>query len=242
VNLIPLATWIAALGVLPAWLAFQRWRGRDPLGRGTRLAIWPLSLLATGLVVVAGGGMDPLGLGRPGARTVGVALVATIAMVIVWPLITRIQPRSGAPDVVESSVYRSLAALPFGYRAFLVLTAGVNEELLYRGVGVGFGRVFFGSFALAAALSLFVFTAAHLRWGRAYLLSVLYSGSVLTLAFALTGDLIACMLAHTLVDALGLLAGPALRARYARAAAGVADDGDEGAHATGHPDVRDPRG
>lgn len=212
-SVIPFMAWASAMGVLPAWLALQRRRGRDALGGGTRLAIWPLSLLATALAVAAGGRIDAFGLGPPDARTVGVALVATVGMLGAWPLLARLRRRSGAPDVVETEMFRSIAALPFGYRAFLVLTAGVNEELLYRGVGVGFGGLVLGSLPLAAVLSLLVFTVAHLRWGRAHLLSVVYAGAVLTLAFVLTQDLLACMLAHTLVDAVGLLAGPALRAR-----------------------------
>lgn len=215
-SLYPFATWAAALGVLPAWLAFQRRRGRDGLDPGTRFALWPISLVAIGMAIAAGAGANALGLRAPTPHALGVALVAATAMLLAWPLIARFQRRRGAPGVVETGVYRSITSLPLGYRSFLVLTAGVTEELLYRGVGVGFGSVLFGNPALVAAVALLVFTLAHRRWGRAHLLSVVYSGAVLTITFLSTQDLFACMLAHTLVDVAGLLVAPALRARHAR--------------------------
>jgi membrane protease YdiL (CAAX protease family) len=137
-----------------------------------------------------------------------------------WPVLQSLQRRTGGQATVDSERFRKLVALPLAHRAFLVLTAGVTEELLYRGYGIGVGSLLLGGTATALAVSLAVFTVAHLSWGIAHLASVLWAGAVLSLLLVIRGDLLACMLAHTAVDAVGLLVAPMAIARQRQRRAG----------------------
>lgn len=78
---------------------------------------------------------------------------------------------------------------------------------------------------LAALVPLAVFTLAHLSaWGWGHLVGVLFGGALLTGLYLWQRDLVACMIAHTIIDTMML---PALlkrveRNRVAGGAAGTA--------------------
>ncbi|MFN7571908.1 MAG: CPBP family intramembrane glutamic endopeptidase [Betaproteobacteria bacterium] len=213
---------IALLGV-PLLSLLGRRFGLDPLGWSSRLALWALAAAVLAIALALPGGTDHLGLGAPTASTWVLALTATLALGAVFPLVGAVQSRLGFQPTEKLAQFKQLAALPFGYRVFIVLTAGVTEEVLYRGYAIGIGAQLFGSVGVAAVLSLLVFTVAHLRWGLGHLISVLIAGGALTLLFVLTGDLWACMLAHALVDAMGVLVAPAVMARRGRLRADATD-------------------
>lgn len=66
---------------------------------------------------------------------------------------------------------QSLLRPPLGHRSFVVMTAAVTEEVLYRGYAIGVGQHLLGSTWLACALSIAAFTLGHLRWGLAHLVA-----------------------------------------------------------------------
>lgn len=68
-------------------------------------------------------------------------------------------------------------------------------------------------------LSLTIFVAAHSGWGVGHLLSVTWAGLVLSLLFVWSHDLVACAIAHTMIDAVGHILAPwgmSLRAKRAQ--------------------------
>ena len=204
----------------PALLLAARRRGGNTLGLLPRLSLWAIAAACLWIASIAvPGGLLASGLGAAGWHSVSAGLLAFAAVLSAWPLLHGLQRLTGGQPTTESERFKQLVALPVGYRAFIVLTAGVTEEVLYRGYGIGVGATLLGGMGTALLLSLAIFTLAHWSWGVAHLASVLWAGTVLSLLFVLTHDLLACIIAHTLVDAVGVLLAPvALSRRAARGA------------------------
>ncbi len=96
-------------------------------------------------------------------------------------------------------------------RVMLVITAGGFEETLYRGYGIERLSRYFGGKHVAAAISLAFFTLAHASSvGTAALLPILIVASLVTILYLWRRDLLLNMVAHTTIDAMGLLVIPAL--------------------------------
>jgi membrane protease YdiL (CAAX protease family) len=102
-------------------------------------------------------------------------------------------------------------AWPLWLRVLAVLTGGAAEELLYRGYAQTRLEQLTGSAPLAAALSVLAFALAHgPLWGLGPVVTFLFSGGFLAAFFLWRRDLLANVVAHVAVDALGLvLTGPA---------------------------------
>ncbi len=145
-----------------------------------------------------------------GAIGAGVAVVMTLAA---WPLAQRLQTRAGATSTLQSDAFREIVAQPLSYRLFLVVTAAVTEEILYRGFAIGVGGQILGSAPAAIALSLVAFVGAHYRWGITHMASVLWAAIVLTVLFVSTRDLWACIASHGVIDLIGLVVAPAMLRR-----------------------------
>jgi membrane protease YdiL (CAAX protease family) len=96
-------------------------------------------------------------------------------------------------------------------RVMLVITAGVFEETLYRGYAVERLSRYFGGKYVAAAISLALFTLAHASAvGAAALLPISIVASLVTMLYLWRRDLLLNMVAHSTIDAMGLLVIPAL--------------------------------
>jgi len=188
----------------------------------SRVVLWMLAACA--FAVVAGSYPNwqaVVGVQLFGISTVLAATVAAACILATWPLIQLLQRAVGASEITNNSSFRSLASYAFPYRVFLVATAAVTEEVLYRGYGIGVGSMLFNSTAVAVAVSLAFFVAAHFRWGFAHLLWVLIAGGALSALYVISESLIACIIAHAIVDAVGLLLAPALLSRRKQIAPAV---------------------
>ncbi|WP_017604658.1 CPBP family intramembrane glutamic endopeptidase [Nocardiopsis alkaliphila] len=89
------------------------------------------------------------------------------------------------------------------------VTAGVCEEIVFRGlliaVGVSFGLPLYA----AAGSALAIFTFAHLYQGKKNMLFVALLGFALTYLYLRTGSLLMPIIVHILVDLRALLLTPA---------------------------------
>ena len=100
---------------------------------------------------------------------------------------------------------------PLWLRLFMLITAGVVEEALYRGFAIERLTALTGKRWLAALIALLGFVAAHLPfWGLGAIATPIVGGAFFTLIYLWRGDLVACMVAHLAVDSVGLLLAPAL--------------------------------
>ncbi|MFV0279475.1 MAG: CPBP family intramembrane glutamic endopeptidase [Rhodoblastus sp.] len=100
---------------------------------------------------------------------------------------------------------------PLWLRLFMLVTAGVAEEALYRGFAIERLSALTGRRWLAALIALCAFVAAHMPfWGLGAIATPIVGGGFFTLIYLWRRDLVACMVAHIAVDSVGLLLAPAL--------------------------------
>lgn len=99
-----------------------------------------------------------------------------------------------------------ILSMPFWERVLLVLRAAVVEEILFRGYMIEKVRQLTGSVALAVAISVVAFTAAHFAgWGLVQLIPVSAGALILALLYVWRRDLPGNILAHFLTDGTGFL-------------------------------------
>ncbi len=102
-----------------------------------------------------------------------------------------------------------LLALPLWVRVVAVATGGVAEEVLFRGYAITRLEALSGSRIFAAAFSVSVFALAHWPlWGVGPVLTFVLSGGFLAAWFLWRRDLVANIVAHVVVDSMGLLFVP----------------------------------
>lgn len=186
----------------------------NPLSLASRMLLWLLAAVAFALAARSGEAW-PL---RIGATTFGwldllstvVAIIAMLAGAIAWPpLMTKL----GVKGSMGSDLQKKIYSLSAPYRLFLVTTAAVAEEMLYRGYAIGIGQEVWGSLTVALVVSLLVFVGAHVTHGAKALVTVFWISLLMSLLFVITNSLWACIVAHFVVDAFGILLVPWLMAR-----------------------------
>ncbi|WP_343730357.1 CPBP family intramembrane glutamic endopeptidase [Duganella sp.] len=117
--------------------------------------------------------------------------------------------RMGKEDTSQGLM--QLTEMPLWFRCAVPLTAGITEEIMFRGYPIERLHELTGSWWLAALIPLAVFTLAHLgSWSWKHLIGVGLAGTLLTGLYLWQRDLIACMIAHALIDSV-LIFLPALR-------------------------------
>ncbi|NJL56097.1 CPBP family intramembrane metalloprotease [bacterium] len=106
-----------------------------------------------------------------------------------------------------------LTLLPIWYLVLAVMVGGTTEEILYRGYATERLSEFTGSYWSGSILALIAFGLAHVpMWGWTPALTTVISGSLLTLFYLWTGDLLSCIIAHIVTDSVGIIM-PALQRR-----------------------------
>jgi membrane protease YdiL (CAAX protease family) len=187
--------------------------GRLPRQALEQLAMWVLLVAVLWVVLVLEGRpLASIGL-RPFAWSSigwGIALAALL-MWVVAPIGPRLSAKLGLAGFEAGLA--SFATLPLWLKIVAVLGGGVVEETLFRGFAIERLAEASGSYLLAAASTLVFFALLHLpMWGWGPVLSISISGAVLTAFYVSRQDLLANIVAHTIVDAMGLIVVPS-RAR-----------------------------
>lgn len=164
---------------------------------------WALAVGVVGFVVVVEGRpLDSLGLAAVTVRDVLVAGVVVGGTAVVGSVAVQV---AGLQDVDDAAVF--LLAQPTRRKLALAVTAGVTEELVYRGYLLERTLEATASPALAAGLSLVAFVAAHLpgRPARSVLAQTLGVSVGLVVAYLLVRNVLVLAAVHAAVDALVLL-------------------------------------
>lgn len=200
----------------PLLLWSLRRRGVDTIGVVARLSLWLITAIACLILVQEPGWRGYAGVSEPMWRTLGWAALAVVLSFVGASVIRRAQGAAPEAALEASEQFGKVAALSQPRRMLLVVTAGVTEEVLYRAYAIGLGSYLLGSTWLAAGLSLVAFTLGHFRWGLAHLWPVFWAGAVMSGVFVASRDILACVLAHVLVDAVGVFVAPAMLERQKR--------------------------
>jgi membrane protease YdiL (CAAX protease family) len=99
-----------------------------------------------------------------------------------------------------------LTHMPVWFLLFAAITGGVVEELLYRGYAIERLAALTGNYGWAGLISTTVFALLHLpMWGWGPVATFFVSGGLLALFYIWTQDLVACMIGHTITDAVGFI-------------------------------------
>jgi membrane protease YdiL (CAAX protease family) len=195
------------------WPAFKRRLARDPAGARTfeyRRAIaqqWVLAIAALALWAKAGRPWADLGLRAPEGWRLALAVVLIAALAGLNAVqITTVRARPATRERLRALfIDRKLDdILPHGTRELgwmyaLSLTAGVVEELLFRGYIIAVLAPILSWWG-AAVVSVAAFGVLHAYQGRAGIVRTAVVGAVITLFVAATGSLIPAMVLHALID------------------------------------------
>ncbi|GLW11092.1 hypothetical protein Misp01_62200 [Microtetraspora sp. NBRC 13810] len=224
--MIPLALSVLLIAYLAAgspWLGKRSYnrlaRERDTPRTYERLVGWWMAELwaLAGLALVIVGLSPELDLARiglvPGAdlpTLAGMLVGAAVAAVLIVLLLRRSQR-----DVAGTTAFQAIMPRTPAERWFAMgmsVTAGVTEEIVYRGLLIGLGVHVFGlPLPVAAGLALAIFVAGHLYQGSKGMAVVTLAGLGLTLLYLRTGSLVLPIVLHVLIDVRSFLFLPAKR-------------------------------
>ena len=148
-----------------------------------------------------------IGLRRPGWLTIVLGLGGAVACLLVGKLVgeavNQFFPPASPPGAAAAAMTHGSVA----YAVALAIRAGACEELLYRGIAIEQLSTFVGSRWVAGLIAGAMFVLAHaLVFDWPQLIPIGALTIVLTILYLWRGDLWANILAHILVDTVGLLA------------------------------------
>lgn len=184
---------------------------RVPLFRETVVSLWIAALACAVSWFLAGGSPAALGLRLPAGigGWVGtvIAVVAGGAVLAQAAAVARSEEvrRSFALQLDQSRGYdwiRPVTAAEHRWFQVMAVTAGITEEVIFRGFLIGVLSLWTTPWA-AAALSVVVFVGAHVYQGLSGMRRILPISVVFTLIFLLTGSLVPVVVLHALVDVVG---------------------------------------
>ena len=203
---------LSLFGVFPLFSIFKK-KEVNSLKYNHHISMWVLGLFVFILAYI---GTDlwseRLGLTPLSWSAFFMSIVAITVLLVSWPLLQYLQQVIGGISTEQSKTFTRITNSPLYYRIFLVVTAAVTEEVLFRGYAIGIGQHIFGDLWIASIVSIVAFTLAHIRWGLSHLLTVLWGALVFSCLFIYTESLWACIFAHICIDSIGFLLVPAIKA------------------------------
>ena len=220
------------LGVMVVWDLIERGRAAEAKPGGkhrtwllTEVMLWSVAAVCTALWLASGRGLDQLGLVMgEGATWLGawvavglgtVYLIVTTALVALHPKICEDTMRQIETSGDTIKMVPSTAGEGMHFH-FLSITAGITEEVIFRGFLIGSLALIVGV-PVASGLALVLFIGGHFYQGPSGMLRILPISVILTLMFVLSGSLIPGIILHALVDVFGGLAmGYAVRGAAVR--------------------------
>ena len=180
-----------------------------------RLLLWLFAAVVLAMAVRGDGAWRlHLGLGPLEWPDLLDAIVAIVVMFGGAVVLQRLVQKLGFKSTAATELQKKIFSLSAPYRLFIVITAAITEEILYRGFAIGIGQQVWGSLTVAFVVSLLVFVGAHFTHGARALVTVFWISLIMSLLFVMTNNLLACMIVHFVVDAVGVLLVPWVVARH----------------------------
>lgn len=217
------AAGLAVVAVFLAWVAYKDVRRPDrvpddagpdprvPLFRETTASLWTAAGLTTGAWLTAGGSWHALGF-RPGGG-LGTwiawgltALAVGILLIQRWALTRSHKMRQDFARQLDGATgydwVRPSSEREYRWFQVMAVTAGVTEEVIFRGFLIGVLALWAPVWA-AALLSVAVFVGGHVYQGLSGMTRILPVSLALTAIFLLSGSLAPAVFLHVAVDVLG---------------------------------------
>jgi len=164
-----------------------------------------LTVVLLFILAVERRGLASVGWRRPTWKTLAFGAGGAVAGLAAGVLVVSVVlPSLGLQQ--DAAAFKRMLAIPFWVRVAIVTRASVCEELMIRGYGIERLQELTGSRLIAGAVTLAMFAFAHLsNWGPAQILVAGAIGLPLTVLYVWRRDLVANILAHWLIDAVGVL-------------------------------------
>lgn len=176
--------------------------------RETMVFLWGMAILALAGWLLSGRPLADIGWAPVAEGWRGLAAWGAAGLILaycLWQLAEIVRsPRSRRSarkqiDQIQMEDMRPTTKAEAWHFQAVSVTAGVTEEIIFRGVMIAAFALVMPLWA-AAALSLIAFTLAHAYQGPAGLLRVAPTGALLTAIVLLGGSLWPAILAHMVVD------------------------------------------
>jgi len=123
-------------------------------------------------------------------------LVGSACFLITTPIISALNltaSNSGAAQIIST--------VPFSLRVAMVLTAGITEEIIFRGYMIERLNTLTGHIGVSAIISYIVFVMFHIPfWGLGGAIQIGTWSIVITVLYMRRKNLTACILMHILTD------------------------------------------
>jgi membrane protease YdiL (CAAX protease family) len=178
--------------------------------------LWGLALAVLALSVRGEGRpLKMAGIGRFTGWSLVWGVIAGATAVLSFPLCSALLKLAGVHSQIAAAPAMALVGMPLWARLASLATAGVCEEVLYRGYPIRRLGELTGSRVVGAVLPGLVFVAVHApTWGLAHLVFVSAVTVIMTALFLWRGDLWSNIIAHLVTDAMPLLVMPLMLAHH----------------------------
>lgn len=184
---------------------------RLPLFRETVASLWMVALCCLAGWLAAGGSLAALGFRLPagagGWVGSGIAMLAGAAILAQAVMVSRSEEvrEQYAAQLDQAEGYdwiRPGSAPEYRWFQVMAVTAGITEEVIFRGFLIGTLALWMPMW-VAASVSVLVFVAGHVYQGLSGIKRILPISVALTTVFLLAGSLIPVIVLHALVDVAG---------------------------------------
>ncbi len=135
-----------------------------------------------------------------------------LALTVIGGLRVRYRMRRGRVSKLRIAMAAILPETPRErwLAAALAFSAGIGEEVVFRGFLIGAGiRLYHLPAVLAAAVALVLFALGHAYQGRRGMIRIGVLGAIYTLVYAISGSVLPTIVLHVCQDLMALLVIPA---------------------------------
>jgi membrane protease YdiL (CAAX protease family) len=174
----------------------------------SKLFLWVLAAFIV-LIIFFGENESLISIGfkKITTRTIIIGLIGGIGSMVIMGLSHFIFNKIGVKKV--ENTLEKITSLSNFHIIFIVFTAAFVEEILYRGYAIERLSLFTNNIWIAGIISTLFFTAAHvIRWSIPHLIPVFLTGLFLTFLYITEKDIIACIIAHFIVDGVAFILMP----------------------------------
>ncbi len=136
---------------------------------------------------------------------VGGFFAGVVSFIVTIPLVNALGLGTTSEGIAQ------LAGVPIGLRVAIVVTAGITEEILFRGYAIERLGSLTGRIGVGAMIAYVVFVALHIPvWGPGGAIQIGVWSLIITALYVKRRNLPACMVMHILNDAYAFIILPML--------------------------------